>query len=184
MQLKDHASFLGVEIGPGAADLRWTKARYVYPHLLAVFGPETRLFQDVCSVCPLLSSDLSLNLMRPKLWHSRQALFTSFRPHCSCEEVRAASKLMLTSVSSMSCCLSVCSFVHRIGSHPCCKKTTVAEPSSPSPGVGMKNTFSRRRPSALRPPVSWFPLWTASDAWEICLSTRCNPVPRRIEMPK
>ena len=105
MQLKDHARFLGVEIGLGAADHWWTKARCSYPHLLAVFGPETRLFQDVCSVCSLLSSDLSLNLMRPKLWHSRQALFTSFRPHSSCEEVRAATKLMLTSVSSISRCL-------------------------------------------------------------------------------
>ena len=64
------------------------------------------------------------------------------------------------------------------------EKTTVAEPSSPSPRVGMNNAFIRRRPSAQRPPVSWFSLWTASDVGEICLSTRCNPVPCRIETPK
>ena len=57
MQIKDHAEHLGVEIGPGAAGHRWTKARNTFvgvcahPHLLAEFGPKTCLFQDVCPVC-------------------------------------------------------------------------------------------------------------------------------------
>ena len=53
------------------------------------------------------SSDLSQNLtlqpLRPKLGRFkgfRQDLFLHFRPHCSGEEVRAASKLMLTAFSS------------------------------------------------------------------------------------
>ena len=44
------------------------------------------------------------------------------------------------------------------------RKTTVAEPSIPSPGVGTKNTFTRRQPSTLPPPFSWLAKRTASEA--------------------
>ena len=63
-----------------------------HPRLLAELRPKTRLFQDLCPVCPLLRS-------RRKIWRSkgfRQAHFTPSHLHYSGGEVHAASKLRLT----------------------------------------------------------------------------------------
>ena len=67
MQIKDHAQYLGVEIGPGAADRRWNKERNRCVGVCARIRASShslvqRLvsFQDIC--LSILSSDLSLNL--------------------------------------------------------------------------------------------------------------------------
>ena len=61
MQIKDHAKYLGVVIGPSAAAHRWTKSRNTLnccmcppPRLRAELGSKTSFIQSVCPFRPLL----------------------------------------------------------------------------------------------------------------------------------
>ena len=44
MQMKDHAKYLGVAIGPGAADHRWTKARDKFIAVCARIPASSQIF--------------------------------------------------------------------------------------------------------------------------------------------
>ena len=109
VQIHDHARYLGVEIGPGAAGHRCTKARNNFVGKCArIRSSSQSLVQrfDSFKICALSVLSFIGSVTEPDaatimaenhaLQRFRQALSTLSRPRCSDEEVHAASKLMLT----------------------------------------------------------------------------------------
>ena len=178
MQIKDHARYLGVEIGPGAAAHRWTKARNTFVGV----GARIRAFSQslaqrlvsfkiyALSVLSFVGSvaepeaatiaaeNLALQRLSAGPFHS-----IPLRRKSTCgltidvDGIQLTSKAARFRVTSRSICCQ------QAWNASVLEKIILAEPLIPSPGAVMTLIFAHRLPTSLPPPLSWLAQWTVSE---------------------
>ena len=187
MQIKDHAKYLGVVIGPGAAAHRWTKSRNTFIAVCArLHASAQNLVQRPVSFKVYALSVLSFVgsvAAQWKIWHSkgfRQAHF--MRSHLPCIRRRSACGLKID-VDGIQLTSKAARF--RVASRSAQLSTGMARIRAAKDHCGRTlDSFARswddrsfRTSTAyctLPLPCSWSVGWTASEARETCRSTRCN----------
>ena len=130
MQINDHAKYLGIEIGPSAANHRWTKARNKFVGVCARVRTSSQgLVQRLVSfkifalsvlsniglaaepdAASVAAETLALQRLSAGSFHSLPSALLRRGSVCG---------LLLTSKAAR---FRVCQFVHWHGTHPCCKR--------------------------------------------------------------